>query len=179
MDLAVANNISEGKVSIFIAGDEGAFDEPVDYEVSSFPGSLVPFYFNQDGLVDLATVSSDRISILAGNGDGTFDSAVQVETGLDASFQPESLETGDFNGDSFPDLIAPLDSGNISVMLANGDDSFQELEVVTDADSISSLSLGDFDDDGNLDFVSLSESDNVFRPFCFFWCRRRFVSGCL
>src|SRR5262249_12045122 len=56
-----------------------------------------------------------------GNGDGTFQSRVDV-TGVGAS--PVVVETGDFNGDGFSDFVVANQSGNTaSVFLNTGDGS--------------------------------------------------------
>lgn len=66
---------------------------------------------NGDGHVDLAVAnnSSDNVSVLLGNGDGTFnDSAFAVSS-------PDSVAVGDFNGDGHPDLA--VTNGGVSVRL--------------------------------------------------------------
>ncbi len=61
------------------------------------------------------------MSVLLGNGDGTF-AAQQTFAAGDG---PRSVTTGDFNGDGLTDLAtANLDSDNVSVLLGNGDGTF-------------------------------------------------------
>ena len=58
--------------------------------------------FNRDGIPDLAVADQQEISngvtILLGNGDGTFTAAASPETGS----LPNSVAVGDFNGDVIP-----------------------------------------------------------------------------
>src|SRR5271156_6774862 len=80
--------------------------------------------FNGDGKLDLAVANNDggNVSILLGNGDGTFQTALDfsVESG------PSSLAVGDFNRDGKLDLaVANNVSGNVSILLGNGDGTFQ------------------------------------------------------
>jgi hypothetical protein len=58
--------------------------------------------FNGDGFPDVAVANggSGTVSILLGNGDGTFQGAQNYGAGP----SPASIATGDFNGDGFPDL---------------------------------------------------------------------------
>src|SRR5262245_54457551 len=63
--------------------------------------------------------------------------------------------SADFNNDNFPDLA----TGNGDVLLGNGDGSFRPApNPVTGG---SSLAVGDFDRDGNLDLAAVSDSSSV------------------
>jgi hypothetical protein len=67
--------------------------------------------------VDLAVVNHDDndVSVLLGNGNGTFQAAVNYGAGL----FPNSVVVGEFNGDGKPDLaVANYHSNNVSVLLA-------------------------------------------------------------
>ncbi len=80
--------------------------------------------FNGDGKLDLAVANfaTNDVSVLLGNGDGTFQTAMNFGAGT----QPESLVTGDFNGDGILDLAVANDSaGNVSMLVGNGDGTFQ------------------------------------------------------
>ena len=67
--------------------------------------------------MDLATVAGDDVSVLQGNGDGTFGPAVIF---FGAGNLPRSLAVGDFNGDGLPDsaLVGPI-SNNVSILINN------------------------------------------------------------
>jgi FG-GAP-like repeat len=79
--------------------------------------------FNGDGKLDLAVANrGNDVSILLGNGDGTFESAVNYV----ADQGTTSLAVGDFDGDGTPDLAITNSAGNdVSVLLGNGDGTVQ------------------------------------------------------
>ena len=74
-----------------------------------------------DGNVDLAIANQagGNVSVLVGNGDGTFRAAVNYDAGRSPNF----VAIGDLNGDGKPDLaIAGVD--NVSVLLGDGKGKF-------------------------------------------------------
>jgi len=109
--------------------------------------------FNHDGKLDIATVGENEpgtVSILLGNGDGTFQPAVSYATGQ----EPISVAAGDFNGDGIIDLVvANFRDSTVSILLGNGDGTFQpHLDYATGVYP-DSVMLGDFNGDGKLDVV--------------------------
>ena len=62
------------------------------------------------------------MSVLLGNGDGTFQDQKTYPVGNG----PVAIVAGDFNGDGRTDLaVANADSNDVSVLLGNGDGTFQ------------------------------------------------------
>ena len=66
------------------------------------PTASLPGTSNGDGQLDLAVANSgsDTVSVLLGNGDGTFQAAVNYAVGMD----PVAIVAGDFTGDGHLDL---------------------------------------------------------------------------
>jgi hypothetical protein len=116
--------------------------------------------FNGDGKLDLAMTDNgaNAVSILLGNGDGTFQGHVDYATGGG----PGWVVIGDFNRDGKLDLAVNSQSSNeLSILLGNGDGTFQPA-VNYAADILAgSLAVGDFSGDGNLDLASTSSSFNT------------------
>ncbi len=119
---------------------------------SSTEGGLAAGDFNGDGILDLAVTNPllNSVSMLFGNGDGTFKAAVDFATGS----APSAVVTGDFNGDGKLDLAVLDGSGTtVSILLGNGDGTFKPHVEYPAGFAGSSLTLGDFNGDGILDIA--------------------------
>jgi hypothetical protein len=125
-----------------------------------FPQDLVLADFNKDGKLDIALVTCcsvpSTISILLGNGDGTFH--LPTVTGSQNNIAYYALAIGDFNQDGNLDIVTnytnPPDQG-ISVLLGNGDGTFQS--PVNDSMPYGCSGVGDFNGDGKLDLLCFDQ----------------------
>ena len=90
-----------------------------DFTAGYDPLSVAVGDFNGDGVPDLVVANRgfNNVSVLLGNGDGTFQTPVAFATGA----RPQSVAVGDFNGDGKLDLAGTSDPGVVSVLLGNGD----------------------------------------------------------
>src|SRR5262249_10899948 len=80
-----------------------SFGPPHSYAAGPAPAAVAVAEFNGDGIPDLVVPNSNSgtVSILLGNGDGTF----QPPRGsLVPGIAPQAVAVGDFNGDHIPDL---------------------------------------------------------------------------
>jgi hypothetical protein len=102
---------------------------------------LVTGDFNHDGKLDVAAIG-DYLSVLLGNGDGTFQPPVNY-TALG-----ETIAVGDFNRDGNLDLVIGNENSSVSVFLGNGDGTFQapKLSATTGA-CCSFIAVADFNSD--------------------------------
>jgi hypothetical protein len=110
------------------------FQSVVNYGVGSGPSLVAIGDFNGDGKADLAVTNftSGNVSVLLGNGDGTFKPSVNFAVGIN----PSSVAIGDFNGDGKADLVVANTAngqGNLSVLLGNGDGTFQSAASLSSA----------------------------------------------
>jgi hypothetical protein len=141
-------------VSVFLGDGSGRFNTHVDFATGLYPNSLVVGDFNGDGKPDLALANgSGTVTILLGNGDGTFQPHVEYTAGPGAF----SVAVGDFNSDGKLDLAVANNNGNqsgtVSILLGNGDGSFQTHVDYPVGMGPYSVAVGDFNRDGKLDLV--------------------------
>jgi hypothetical protein len=152
--LAVPNwGDSQGDVSVLLGNGDGTFQAAVPYDVGTAPRSVAVADFNGDGYPDLAVANENvnteddvpngpgSVSVLLGNGDGTFKAAVSYGVGT----QPISVAVGDFKGDGKLDLaVANYYSGTVSVLLGNGDGTFQAAATYDVGGNAFSVAVGNF-----------------------------------
>lgn len=106
--------------------------------------------FNDDGILDYATIaaSGNRINIGLGNGDGSFNAPVSYVTTTTADL---NILSRDVNGDGKMDIVTV--GQDFGVFLGNGDGTFGAQITHTGGDSYEG-ELRDFNRDGNLDLVT-------------------------
>jgi LPXTG-site transpeptidase (sortase) family protein len=115
--------------------------------------------FNNDGLTDLVTADygADTVSILLGNGSGSFGPAASFAVG---NF-PSSLAVGDFDGDGRQDVAtANFGSNDVSVLLGDGTGNFGPVSNYASGPGAASLSAVDFNTDGSLDLAVVNSASN-------------------
>ncbi len=166
-DLAVTNYGSK-TVSVLLAGGSAGFVPAVAFATGVKPYSVAAADFNGDGILDLAVANSgsNDISVLAGDGTGGFGapvnfpvaSAAQMSQALNNA--PVAMTIGDFNGDGALDIaVGNAGTGTVNILPGNGMGSFGAA-ISLDAGAppgglglMTSLTTGDFDGNGRLDFV--------------------------
>jgi dienelactone hydrolase len=137
------------------------FFAEASFAAGSGTAAAVTGDFNGDGKLDLAVANynSNNVSILLGNGDGTFQAAVNYGVGD----TPLYLAAGDFNGDGKLDLAVPNSSSNsnsVSILLGNGNGTFQAAVNYAVGTNPNSVAIGDFNTDGKLDLVVANTGSN-------------------
>ena len=130
------------------------------YKVGKNPTTILPLDINQDGVTDLITtnVSSNTLSILIGNGDGTFRDQMQ----LHVCQEPRSLATGAFNADPYPDIVlACAGADEIAVLFGRADGKFTEGPQYPVHRTPVSIASDDLNGDGTADLVVALRNDKI------------------
>jgi hypothetical protein len=166
-DLVVANAFSNsgyGNVAVLLGKGDGTFEKPVRYQAGVRPWQVVLGDFSGDGNLDLAVLpigGENKIYVLLGNGDGTFGKAKAYRSGM----FPESMASADFNGDGILDLAVANVTGpkpsHISILLGNGDGTFQPPIAFPVGVNPASLITADFNHDGKPDLAALTGPSGI------------------
>src|SRR5262249_11268282 len=126
------------------------------------PDSIVGGDFDGDGYLDLAVTSSasNDVTVFLGRPDGTFQAGVPFAV-ADSSTPHRGLAVADLNGDGRLDVVATqLLSSDVSVLLGNGNGTFQApLRFPVGLGPVAVVT-GDFSNDGRLDVASVNPTTN-------------------
>jgi hypothetical protein len=110
----------------------------------------------------VADFTDGFVSVLLGNGDGTFQPSVEYPTGR----VPSTIIIGDFNGDGKLDVatsnFAPggytAPPGYINILFGNGDGTFRAPVAFVAGPNPDTVVVADLNNDGALDFITGSGS---------------------
>jgi hypothetical protein len=171
LDLVVVN--SSNTAGILLGNGDGTF-KPVASFTTSASGNSAVFLgdFNGDNKLDAAVVTADCgtsscdtvVSVLPGNGDGTF----QAPAGSQSFSQldPQAVALGDVNGDGRLDLAVveacsspscTLEPETVNVLLGNGNGTFGNIKssLLLATPDVTFIRFGDFDGDSKPDLVTV------------------------
>jgi hypothetical protein len=158
LDLVAAFYGYDGdSVGVIPGTDDGAFVIENSFATGRNPQSIALFDLDGDGNLDVVTVDfrfetdGNGISVLLGDGDGTF----SPNTSYPTEARPTFAAVGDVTGDGRPDIVTANSGGSsVSVLVGRGDGTFSKaVDYATGPDS-SRVALGDVNGDGLLDIVA-------------------------
>ena len=164
-DLAVVNR-REDEIGVYLGRGDGTFAAAVTYAAGNRLAvgedgdayDLDSADFDRDGRLDLAVANraSNNLSILPGNGDGTFRAGANYPVGK----TPFDVTAGDFNRDRNPDLaVGNLDGKSISIFLGNGAGTFARVPDQGKGVAAFTLAVADFDADGRQDLAAVNNAN--------------------
>src|SRR3989454_5089613 len=172
LDLLVANFCTatpcggDGTVGVLLGNGDGTFQPAVTYDSGGQNTvSIAVADVNSDGKPDAvvtdncvtSTCDAGAVGVLLGNGDGTFQAAVNYTSG---GLSPSSVVVGDVNGDGKPDLLVGniymgngnYSRGSVGLLLGNGDGTFLgPVSFDSGGEYAYGVAVGDINGDGKLD----------------------------
>ena len=167
----ITTNTEGGDVSVLLGDGRGGFTPAPGspFKANPRPFGVAIADVNGDGKLDLAVVnfsgqgndsSDDAITILLGNGDGTFKPA--PASPFTSGRSPVAVAVGDVNGDGIADVAsANMGSNNITLLLG-GRDGMRPApgSPFTVGSHPESIAFGDLNGDGKADIVVANLEDN-------------------
>ena len=130
------------------------------YKVGKNPTTVTPADVNQDGFTDLVTTNmgSNTLSILLGNGDGTFHDQVE----LNVCKEPRSLALGMFNRDLYPDVVLACSGADeVAILFGRADGKFQEGTRYPVHRTPIAIAIDDLNGDQAADLVVALRNDKI------------------
>ena len=165
-DLAAA--VGGNRVAIRLGNGTGSFGAATEYATGGDnPVVMAASDMNLDGKTDLVVGNyyGFSLSVLLGNGDGTFAPFILHSLAISGSSTPENhsygitdLAIGYFNGDSYADVAVSTEYGGVYVVLGNGDGTFEDAVSYSTSYYQTSIAAADFNGDGNTDLVTTHSS---------------------
>lgn len=154
-DLVVGSEVQK-TLSVLISNGDGSLHKAKTYTVSAVTQTVATGDFNNDGKVDIVSGTNGNrngfVSVLLGNGDGTFQGAVDTALAL----HPVAIAVGDFNHDNKLDVVISeffSRQGDVAVLLGNGDGTLQAPVTYSVGAVPGRVAVGDVNGDGKLDLV--------------------------
>ena len=195
VDLVTTNPFGDDQVSVLLGNNAGTFDPQLsEYALGEGAVDLALIDVNNDNQLDIVSlhIPADpnsgggggpvafafsaqaansaapdevSVSVLLGNGDGSFATAQSFGTGVVPASEAESylqrLTLGDIDGDGNVDLLTPdSQASSIALFLGNGDGSFGSRLSTPTSTAPTALVSGDINGDGQLDLVSVNGASN-------------------
>ena len=156
LDVIVSKYNGSGTVSTLLGNGDGTLQAQIESSTgSSFPAASAIADVDGDGRPDLIvanTANRGGVSILLGNGDGTFTPL----TVLASNGDPIVVATADLNGDGAADVAfanAAWGAHAVQVYLNNADGTFHQAPEVQAGGNTIGVAFADFNGDGKQDLV--------------------------
>jgi hypothetical protein len=161
-DIVVSNVSSPGMVTVLLNNTffPGTFSSGETFALrQNGPRDIRLADMNGDGFLDIVTANynSNSVSVLLGNGDGTFQTARPYLAGTQAGTY--ALAIGDFYGDGFPSVAVGNPAANeVTILRNNGDGSLKGFQQVATPGLVTGLAAGSLRPGGPVDLVAANNN---------------------
>jgi hypothetical protein len=161
LDLVIGGGEAYFGVSVLLGKGDGTFGSYVETPIATNGcGAIAVADLNHDQKSDVVCGSAQYepggVSVLVGNGDGTFGSPVFYPIEVIGN-GPNVVAIADFNGDGKPDVVsANYDGNDTSILLGNGDGTFKASKNYPASINPVGVVTGDFNGDGMQDVASVA-----------------------
>ncbi len=168
--------IGAQSAAVLLSTGPGTFGPRVEYPLFTWAQDLAAGDFDGDGDQDLVVTINDPgvgLALLIGRGDGTF--AAPVNFPNTSGFDSPAVVAADMTNDGMLDVViahqiacytAPCIVANtISVMVGNGDGTFQPTREIDVGRGMSRIAVGDFNRDARNDLAIAGDSSRLYRLY--------------
>lgn len=142
-----------GAALVYLGNGDGTFNSGTTFSSGGTNNDglahIIAADVNNDGITDLILNTDTGVTVLLGNGNGTF----QAPIASSASFAVLSMVSADFNKDGHLDLAVTDGFSTLEILLGNGRGNFSTAGSykTTTFSNLNAIASGDFNRDGNAD----------------------------